>query len=57
MARKAIYSPNLCLRSDTSSQKLLIILTLLLGFDIFTTGASKTGVLFQKKRKPALPGA
>ena len=53
MARNAIYSLNLCLRSDTSSQKLIIILTLLLGFDIVTTCASETGVLFQKKRKAA----
>ena len=52
----AIYSLNLCLRSDTS-WKLNIILTLLLGFDIASTGASQTGVLFEKKRKAALPAA
>ena len=50
MARKAIYSLNLCLRSDTSSPKLNIILTLLLGFDIDTTGGSETGGSLSKKR-------
>ena len=53
----AIYSLNLCYARIPPPGKLNIILTLLLGFVIVTTGANEMGVLFQKKRKAALPAA
>ena len=52
MERNAIYSLNLCLRSDTTSWNFNIILTLLLGIiAIITTGSTERGALFQKKEK------
>ena len=63
LSRREMEDPSLQWRGRQSthstcpSQKLNIILTLLLGFNIVTTGANEMGVLFQKKRKAALPAA